>query len=326
MKKILLKMISVLIVPFILLYLYILLFPMCYMNNEYPIWKQQKDYVNKNNDHNDVLIVGDSSAKTGILTSGFDGMNVYNISILSGTSVEIYVSLRNYLENHDAPGSVIMMFSVRDLISNGYLYDYILFFNYYSWQEMNEMYEKGQELNDPYWGSDIIKTYMLKSYLRDPMHYMTAVNNSGFFGRYPSNKKRYEQLENDRGWMIMGTNDENYDADYISELEHFEVLPMQDNYIRQIIELCEENDIEIIIEQAPIKESSRGMIRENVVSEFEEYFGQLQKDYPDAKIESTLVYYSNNYFTDVDHVNLRGAEKFTAEIFDKYFTDNDKQE
>ena len=325
MKKLLLKLITVLSLPVILSYLYVLIFPDYYMNTDQTAWMWQKDHVTGNSDHNDIIIMGDSCAQSGILPYDKDGLNVYNLSIFSCTSVEMYISLRNYLENHDAPQAVVMMFSVKNYFPHDWLYEdriyeYTFSTEYYSVSEAYELYKKGRELDDPIWGSyNILFNILNYYYLKNPVIFLPALNNGNFFGRYDANKWQYEYLEQNKGWMSWGNEAESYANDYIAGLKHFNVMPMQDYYLRQMIELCRENDIKIVIEQPPAKESSIGNIPENVINEFEGYFTQLQQDYPYAFINTSLTYYSNDNFTDADHLNLRGAEKLTAEIFDKYF-------
>lgn len=323
MGKLLLKLAAILGVPILLLYSYVLIFPTYYMDKEYTSMEQQKDYVNKNNSYNDILIIGDSTAKADMLAYDIGNMSVYNISLEACTSVESYVSMRNYLKSHSVPETVIMIFSPMSLASNEYFYTRILYCGFYSRSEMTEMYKKGRELNDPYWNADGVGIDILRYYLRDPVLFLPAIRNSNFFGRYDVNTGYYKQLEQDKGWMTIGNADESYEQDFIAGLDTFEVLPMQNYYFHQLIDLCEENDIEVIIEQAPIKESSVGEIRENVISEYEEYFRQLKKDHPDITVNSSLVYYGNEYFGDYAHLNIKGAEKFTEEIFDKYFADED---
>lgn len=319
MGKLLLKLASAAMVPVVLWYVYILSFPMYYLDIEYPGWIQQKDYVNKNSDYNEILVFGDSSAKCSICTDCDDNLGIYNLALAGSISAESYVSLRNYLKAHEKPETVIVMFAALTLVSQLSFFDRTLYFNFYSMPELIEMYNKGQELNDPFWASNGIESEILKYYLKYPDYYLAAVNNSNLFDRYDENMERYMQLEQSKGWISYGTADGNYDDDFIATLQEFKVGTIEDFYIRKIIELCEENGIEIIIEQPPIKESSISVISESVVSEFEGYFRQLQKDYPYAIINTSLVYYENEYFGDVHHLNREGAERFTAELIDKYF-------
>ena len=325
MKKLLLKLIAALSLPIFLSYLYVMIFPMYYLNADCITFRYQRDYVHKNSDYNDVLIMGDSIGQSGILTYGIDNMDTYNIALMSATSAEMYIALRNYLENHDAPQAVIMIFSSVSLVENVHLSDFAFRSEYYSWSELTELYKKGHELKDPYWDASGIEFDILRNYLRDPTLFLPVVNERSFFTRYDINIKQYNNLVQHKGWMSYGEEEENFETDYIAQTDHFEVLPMHDHYIRQIIELCEENGIRIIIEQPPIKESSIGNIRENVISEYEGYYRELQEDHPYAVINPSIVYYSNEYFGDYTHLNQDGAKKFTEEIFDKYFPEDNTQ-
>ena len=319
MAKLLLKLASAAMVPVVLWYVYMLVFPMYYMDDEYPYWKQQKDYVNNNGECNDIIILGDSTTKAAFCTDCDDNLSIYNLALGGATSAEMYVTLRNYLKAHDKPKTVVMMFAAKNLVSHPKFWDRTIYFNFYSWSELEELYKKGQELNDPFWTEDGVELKLLKYYFKDPNRYLAAVNNSSFFGRYSENVNLYEQLERDKGWMSFGTSDGAYGENFISTLESFETGSMEDNYIRRIIELCGENDIEVIVEQPPVKASAIGEIRENVLSEYEGYFLQLQQDYPYARVNTSLAYYDNVYFGDEDHLNRKGAEMYTAEIIDKYF-------
>lgn len=319
MAKLLLKLASAAMVPVVLWYVYMLVFPMYYMDDEYPYWKQQKDYVNSNSDYNDILILGDSTAKSDICTDLDDDLSMYNLAIGGATSTELYVSFRNYLKVHDKPKAVIMMFASRTLVSNPSFWGRTIYFNFFSWSELEELYEIGKELNDPIWTSDWLRLNILRYYFKDPNHYLAAVNNSSLFGRYSENVNMYEQVERDKGWMLFGTEDGAYGENYLTTLESFKVGPMEDYSIRRIIELCEENDIEIIVEPPPAKTSDLGEIQENVLSEYEAYLQQLQQDYPYALVNTSLAYYDNEYFGDDNHFNRKGAEMYTAEIIDKYF-------
>ena len=57
--KLVKKFIMTVLPLFLVLPLYCAFFPMWYMDEEYAMYRQQKDYVSKNTDNNRVLIIGD---------------------------------------------------------------------------------------------------------------------------------------------------------------------------------------------------------------------------------------------------------------------------
>ena len=99
----LISKILIIILPVVLvMQIFCAAFPMAYMDVEYAMYKQQKDYISKNHDTNRVLILGDSRAKASFMPDVL-GEDVYNISLGGISPVESYYMLKEYLENHAGP-------------------------------------------------------------------------------------------------------------------------------------------------------------------------------------------------------------------------------
>ena len=78
--------------PAILFIAYTLLCPFCYMDEEYPAWRFEKEVVSgKEYDGRsfDTVVIGDSGAMSSIIPSVL-GDSVINLAVGGATSIEMY--------------------------------------------------------------------------------------------------------------------------------------------------------------------------------------------------------------------------------------------
>ena len=112
--KLISKILAIILPVVLVMQIFCAAFPMSYMDVEYAMYKQQKDYISKNHDTNRVLILGDSRAKASFMPDVL-GEDVYNISLGGISPVESYYMLKEYLENHDAPEYLILAYAPMHL-------------------------------------------------------------------------------------------------------------------------------------------------------------------------------------------------------------------
>ena len=95
---------------FVVLPLYCAHFQDYYMDDEYAMYHAQRDYLLENQDHNDVIILGDSRTKAGLMPELLSD-STYNLALGGASPIEGYYSLREYLDNHPAPGTLILCYA-----------------------------------------------------------------------------------------------------------------------------------------------------------------------------------------------------------------------
>ena len=78
--RLFIKFIGIVLPVFAALSLYCALFPMWYMDGEYAMYKQQKDYITGNGEYNRVLIMGDSRTKAGFIPDELSN-DCYNLAL-----------------------------------------------------------------------------------------------------------------------------------------------------------------------------------------------------------------------------------------------------
>lgn len=99
----------------------------------------------------------------------------------------------------------------------------------------------------------------------------------------------------------------------------FRPLKTEEFYLGRLIELCQKNGIEIHIEQTPV--GQLGLERMKESGYWASYMAFLQQiaDRYDVDVNMTTPSYEDSYFSDNRHLNDAGAERFTQELRERYF-------
>ena len=292
--------------------------PYTYMDDEYPWWMQTKDYIQTKGERQEVLLMGDSRMKSGVLPSKLCE-NAYNIAVGGATPLEMYYSLKAYLQAHPKPERIIMGFGGFHYSSEEAFKTRCLYFHFLPlWEEL-ESQLRGYRLGLFDFGklrNEVTDT--LKYELLFPQKYSAACIN-GKFKREEYNRLQYQNTVETRGHMFFGRNAES-DAGLNGEAysNAFVVNPRINYYLRRIIDLCKELDIPLYIEQLPMNEPSWQKINgSGYYAEFQSYFSTLAEE-TGIPVETEIPCYEPEFFGDPSHLNPRGAARFTAEIKAKY--------
>ena len=313
------KKLAVLIVPFfIILPVYCWAFPMYYMDDEYAMYKQQRDYCNTpvadGEQDNDVVIFGDSRAKAGFVPELLPG-NTYNLALGGATPIEGYYSLKEYLENHEKPKTVILAYAPMHYMDVDTLWTRTVYFHNIEHEDFFEIldtakeYEKTEKiLIDNY----MVEYFMYKFYM--PNKYATALKNAGFVFRHKKTVEKYEDMIAKKGHTFYGTEEYSSGVNWEAHEMDFVVSDVIDVYLRKMIELCQEQGIKVIIEQLPMNETSYGILQPDFKTHYKEYMMGLAEAYPEVSVAIKPYCYNNEYFGDADHLNEKGCRVFSQYI------------
>ena len=306
-------------VPLILMCIYAYFMPMSYMTEEYPMWMEEKNYVNQNEKASPTtLIIGDSRAKSGVLPGELcpDG-SAYNIAIGGATSIEMYYALRNYLKYHEAPDTALVIFAPFHFyeIDN---WGQTLYYNYLTLPEIIEIEANAAMLRDKRvqysgWLADI-----LSFKLRLPNKYLDQIYISRFGRNGEKNREKYERIQREYGFTSFGEEEGNDGLAYEAHKKEFELSPMSDLYYLRLLDLLKSHGIRVFIIQAPLNKATDKVITEKFRSAYTAYMEGIAEKYPDFTVETKVPAYDNAFFGDNNHLNRRGAEKFTKEIGERY--------
>lgn len=316
--KLVQKFIGIVLPLFIVLPLYCALFPMWYMDEEYAMYRQQKDYVTKNPDANRVLIIGDSRTKAGFIPDELSD-SCYNLALGGTTPIEGYYTLREYLEHHPAPECVVIAYAPMHYMDVDALWTRNIYFHVMNREDTAELFQiaAGCQNNE----NILIENYrleyaMYRFYM--PNKYCTALKNAAFIGRHGANVSKYQQMTLERGHNFFGlangsgdVNGEAKEADFTSS----DVITI---YMQKIFDLCSEQGIRVVVEQLPMNETSRSILTEDFKSHYRQYMDELALANPTVQIFGDFYMYPNDYFGDADHLNQAGASAYCQFMKERY--------
>lgn len=302
--------------PLVVLCLYTALFPFGYMDEEYPSWKYQKDMAMTGPAY-DTLILGDSTAKAGLIPNNLSS-NVINLSMGGATPIEIYYTLERYLASHEAPENALIMFTPYHYSFLDNFWQRTMYFNYFDSRETLEVFRNAHAVSETAVLTDGYFIDLMSYRLRLPNKYLPAMYNSGLIGRRTTNEAIYNEIASNRGQYYFGTADGCSDHNYESNYTALNLSLIVDLYMRKLLDLCVENNIHVVLEQAPMNTASYSLLNENYVTEYTAYMELLQQDYPEIMIDTIIAHYEDAYFGDASHLNEKGAVRFTEEILTEY--------
>ena len=287
-----------------------------YMDGEFPWWMQQKDYVHTKSDKQEIIFLGDSRMKAGIIPAELCG-NAYNLAVGGGTTVEMYYSLGDYLKFHPKPEMVVMGFCIAHYVGEGCFTSRDLYFHFLPLKNQLEAQYIGYKKCG--WGFPKFKEKVIDTFkytLLFPQKYSASCVNSRF-RRGEWNHSEYEKNAQNKGHMYFGMNerDGNFNGDaginFIPDARN-------DFYMRKIIALCKNHEIPFFIEQLPMNTASWEKLQEtNCYPSLKNYLNSLAQE-TGISVELAIPCYEPECFGDASHLNPRGAERFTAEIKAKY--------
>ena len=314
--------------PFILLIGYTWLFPFGYMDEEFPSWHYtrmvEEGKEAKGSGNGTVLILGDSRAMADIIPEKC-GENYVNLGVGGATTIEMYYTLKHYIDNNGAPSGVLIMFAP---FHYSYMDNYktrTMYFHHLSYKEAMEVYAQARAAGyagaAPESFEELDTAEIMSIYLRSPSVYMPALINAKGTGRLYANRQKYNEQVMNRGHALYGTMDgcdyPNYEAGY----EHMAKggdHRLITAYFGRLLNLCSDNGIRTVVLQPPMNRASYELLKKDYVSEYTSYMKAFEADHKGISFETEIPCYENEYFGDSSHLNDKGARLYTGELVGKY--------
>lgn len=327
------------LLPVILFIGFTYLFPMAYMDIEYPAFAYTKNLCRAPSSDSasgkQLLILGDSRAMADIIPNevisglleeapsdayDFSELNIENLAFGGATSIEMYYTLKNYLKHHEAPERIIVMFAPFHYSYMDNFWQRTMYFNYLSISEVLEVYDLAKELGSETVLTESFITDSIGYRFRMPDKYLPAIINAKGVMRYPENKRRYDSLESEHGFGSFGTAAGSSDASY--EVNYTTVKNGNDSvllltYMKKLLSLCDEQNIPVLLLQPPMNEASFTQLNEEYLKEYQELLKHLSDSCQNAIIEDDIPCYENRYFGDASHLNREGAIVYSKELVKK---------
>lgn len=261
----------------------------------------------------DTVILGDSSANAAYIPEVLSGSTI-NLSLGGITSAETYYIMQNYLKKHEAPRDVFISFidfhlAISDCFWNRTLYSHLL-----STEQNWDIVQRAKKLNEPSIGTKTAYADLISYEMYLPNKYITSLENASFNQRLEENMATIERASLHRGRYIDDKNAEGEPKDL--KYSEFTVTPLYNYYYKALIELCLARNIKVHLIKLPLPQTT--VFTTEYIQQFEDYFNQLQIEYPSITVDLFGNDYPTSSFVDPIHFNRRGALNFSCELRKQY--------
>lgn len=319
-REIICKLIALILPFFILLPLYCSLFQSCYLDDEYAMYQQQKDCVSGKIDMDKVrvLVLGDSRTKAGFKPTLL-WEETYNIALGGATPIEGYYSLKEYLSNHESPETVVIAYAPMHYMDVDTLWTRSVYFHTLDKEDFRDLAKRAEQFEDT--ESILIENYeteylMYQLYL--PNKYATALKKSLFVMRRKKTEQKYDMMVGMKGYTTYGTEEQSGGINGEAKVSDFSESDIITWYLGEIFRLCEKNEIQVVLEQTPMNETSYAILTPEFKEHYRGYMYGLAQQYPEVLIYPDFYCYPNDCFGDADHLNSHGVEVFDEFLKKKY--------
>lgn len=307
--------------PMIIICIYTWINPLGFMTDGTPfdLWNKEMTGAEQDKDY-EVIILGDSTANAAYVPEILSGGTI-NLSLGAITPMESYYILEEWLKHNTAPKACYISFLDYHLRDTNTFWNRTMYTHRFGCRQNLEMLKTALD----YGGTSIVTEDYAKDFiayeLRLPNKYITSLMNAGFNQRYEENTeaRRLSALHGGR-YIARGT--KAYSSQKTIKYKEFKVHPLFDDYYRRLIELCIENGIQVRLVKLPLADNE--IFTDNYKEEFQNYYEQLKKDYPEITVD-WIPAYRQEYFADKNHMNSHGALKFSRELKERYQEDFTKE-
>lgn len=305
--------------PAIALIAFTLLYPLCYMDEEYSSWALKGSVADAHaydGERFDTLILGDSGAMSSIMPELMDG-SCMNMATGGATAIEMYYYLDRYLANHEAPKNAVIMFAPFHYWHIDNYKTRTLYFKAIPVSKLPELYRNAKACGAQSVWYDGVITDEISARLGLPNKYLPAINAARFTGRYDANAAAYGELVASHGWGKFGDLDECHDESYETSYEDMTIdgdAKLVTLYFQKLLRLCNDHHIHVRLLQPAVNTETFDKLNEHYYASYRNYIKQAVTVCDDIEYEDELRVYDGKFFSDPSHLNPMGAVKFTREI------------
>ena len=125
-------------------------------------------------------------------------------------------------------------------------------------------------------------------------------------------------MEEGRGQSYYGTAEYSDSFNGKAKETDFSANRIITHYMWQILSLCSENNIHVIVKNMPMNEASYAILTEDFKAHYAQYMEALQSWHETVIFDTDLTAYPNDYFGDADHLNPKGTQRFCRELTEQY--------
>lgn len=302
--------------PFWILWIHIWTNPLSYygaFDNANFLWNKKNINTTQKQEYN-TLILGDSLANSAFVPE-YLSEDTLNLALSTSTPFNTYYILKTYLKHNKPPKVCYIMFADHHMYRINGFYERTLYTHHLSFLQEMELFYNAKRYHE----KSVLKKDWFNNWLsyrfRLPNQYINSIMNSGFNQNYIKNKTIYDLAEMHRGTYISRTTRESkYNKKDV--WNKYKVKPFYNLYYKKILDLCKKENIKVHIVILP--KGPWMQVNDSYWQSMREYYNSLMQKYPNVTYIDEFEGFERCHFSDVRHMNMKGALKFSQEIKKRY--------
>jgi hypothetical protein len=292
---------------------------MWFLDPEYPMWRAKMHMIETCN-VGETTILGDSRAMAGLVPAQISDTTV-NLAVGGATPIESLRIAESIAKCPNPPKRVVFSFLPLYLMDEQVYWERTALFNYLDFGQMEELRRDSLRLSDSLvYPKDRFNSFLdkFKNYgysISFPTFYFPAMVNAGFVGRKERNELELQATLNSRGQHFFGMAER---SDWLAPetlLDKFEPTPVLNYYFDRVLAVLAERGIKVYFVGAPFNETSYERLKPETSSTFIKYLKDIEASDPNFRMLGVPLFsMPNENFGDIEHVNPRGAAKWSASV------------
>lgn len=302
--------------PVLLVWLYVWMCPMRYMDKGLAsfYWTREQAYTASEKNY-DVIILGDSVGNSAYIPELLSEKTI-NLALPGQTPVEQYYILKNYLKNHKPPRICYITFLDGHLMNTeDSFYWRTLCSHVLNVEEEYEIFTQAREMGY----TNLLKDGYVSDWagyrLRSIEKYTPALINSGFGGRLQINRNVLWKMGIHRGTFYAKELREFNEQNDTHTAASFKMSPFTELYLEKIFMLCSEYGVKIRfvhLNRMDVEYS------EKYLHDFQASFNDKQKYNTNSTLLVLDKFLIPEDLADKWHLNNHGANRFSRYIKQQY--------
>jgi hypothetical protein len=245
--------------------------------------------------------------------------DAYSFAAGGATPVEMYYLLEKYCEVNAKPDTLFFSVSPRFLIEKFVFWHYAVRTNFFDSNEMSEIFHNADQFSNDTLLGTLPKAHYFLYCLNYPGYYQQDVRKNYGFRAYERNLNMIEDMRKRKGGRAhRGLKSACSALNHETRYQAFQPSPLLDFYLSEILHFCKMKDIPLIFLFMPMNESSVQALKPEFISDYENYFKELQREFPNFELQHKIYAWPDSLFGDPSHLNQNGKERYTKKFLEKY--------
>ncbi|MBN2891066.1 MAG: hypothetical protein JXL97_04290 [Bacteroidales bacterium] len=314
--KFLRNVILIFLSVYITIFIFIEAFPLSFNNVNNTRWKITKQVFEKKYDLSDstinILFIGDSRLNAALDFTKIDYS--WSFGMGGSTTIESYYLIKKYISVYKKPDTIVMSISPRFLTEIFAFWDLAIRNDFFTKAEFKEIAHIHKQLDDTILKGKLNTKYWLYK-MNFPAFFQEDVHNNLIIFGKEKNEELISYVLYNRGKRPHPNLKESCSSlNNETKMTKFEPSPIFNFYFDKILQLCKDEQINLIFMAMPMNESSFSRLSTDFVDDYKKYMDKKQKAYPKFIISNDLYALPDSLFGDESHLNAKGTEFFTEEF------------